>query len=103
MLPVCDQTVTIYLSTDWGLVRQVVSGCYCQWEQTAKESILGMAPQPKFRLILPGKHNINPGDYVVKGIGPEGVIFPDQIDGAARVEWVRDFTQSILPHMEAGN
>ena len=103
MIPLCDQTVTIYFSTERELIRQVVTGCCCQWEQTPKESILGTGGQTKFRLILPGKHSIAPGDYVARGIGPEGVVFPEQIPGVARVEWVRDFFHSVLPHTEAGN
>ena len=105
MIPLCDQTVTVYRCTGTGLVRQVVDGCFCTWQDSQKEDILGGHPVRKFRLFLPREAgSVAPGDWVCQGEGPEDVIFPSQIPGAEQVLWVKPMqNMGWLPHTEAGN
>ena len=105
MIPLCDQTVTVYRCTGTGLVRQVVDGCFCTWQDSQKEDILGGHPVRKFRLFLPREAgSVAPGDWVCQGEGPEDVIFPSQIPGVEQVLWVKSMLDmGWLPHTEAGN
>lgn len=105
MIPLCDQTVTVYRSLPGGFNRQVVDGCFCTWQDSHKEDILGGHNLRKFRLILPGEDAaIAPGDWICEGVGPENAVFPSQIPGAAQVMWVKPMqTLGLLPHIEAGN
>ena len=105
MIPLCDQTVTVYRCTVTGLVRQVVDGCFCTWQDSQKEDILGGHAVRKFRLFLPREAgSVAPGDWVCQGEGPEDVTFPSQIPSAEQVLWVKPMLDmGWLPHTEAGN
>lgn len=102
--PLCDQTVTLYSTTGRGVVRQVVKGCFYQWQRQL--GIDGLE-DTKFLLILPPDVRVGPGDRVYDGIGPEQVewedFLPVSIPGLAQVEYVQpQYFRGRVHHIEAG-
>ena len=102
--PLCTQTVTVYSAADQGITRQVVSGCFYQYQRQL--GIDGLE-DTKFLLILPADANIAPGDRVYDGIGPAQVVWeaflPVNTHGLAQVEYVQpQYFRGRLHHIEAG-
>ena len=69
----CDQTVTVYGLREGGLQRWVAENCYLVAEPGMTESIYGKSRENRFLLIIPGDVDLQPGDRVYEGIGPETV------------------------------
>ena len=69
----CDQTVTLYGIRDGEILRRVVENCYLAAESAIAENTFGKSRLKKFLLIIPGDQDLQPGDRVFDGIGPETV------------------------------
>lgn len=67
----CDQTVTLYGIREGVLQRRVAENCHLAAQQELTESIHGKSRQNRFLLIIPGDADLQPGDRVFDGIGPE--------------------------------
>ena len=68
----CCQTVTVYRNTAEGILRQVIPGCFLQWEDRVEQDADGIWQKRAFLLIQPGQQQlVFPGDKVWEGIGPE--------------------------------
>ena len=106
--PLCNMTVTIYRKTDQGIQRQVLQGCYYEWEQTCTREAAGLRKDRKFLLVIPrGRGEVSIGDRVLAGIGPETVdwnrFVPAAVEGLGQVAYLRPcYYNSILCHTEAG-
>ena len=108
MLPVCDQTVTIYRKEDGKVLRWVVKGCYFQYESAQSWEAYGENRQRPFQLILrPCCKRPQFGDRILPGIGPEEVVWEeflpctteDLVEVAYVIPWYWD---GQLHHVEAG-
>ena len=69
----CQQTVTVYGIRSGTLLRRVVENCHLAAESGIRETIHGKSRLNKFLLIIPGDYDLQPGDRVFDGIGPEEV------------------------------
>ena len=107
-LPLCHQTVTVYHLKGDGIHRRVISGCYYDWKQIRRAEGEGIHRDTAFLLILPAGEQLDPGDRIYDGIGPENVdwelFVPARIPGLSQAAWVRPcYVGSSLHHTEAGN
>lgn len=69
----CNQTVTLYGVRGGEILRRVAEGCYLASESGITENTFGKSRLKKFLLIIPGDQDLQPGDRVFEGVGPEGV------------------------------
>lgn len=69
----CDQTVTLYGIRDGEILRRVVENCYLAAESAIAENTFGKSRLKEFLLIIPEDFDLQPGDRVFRGIGPEEV------------------------------
>ena len=69
----CNQTVTLYGVRGGEILRRVAEGCYLAAESGITENTFGKSRLKKFLLIIPGDQDLQPGDRVFRGIGPEKV------------------------------
>ena len=68
----CCQTVTVYRQNGPEILRQVIPGCFLQWEVETGQDENGSWQERNFLLIQPGQEQlVFPGDTVFEGIGPE--------------------------------
>ena len=106
--PLCDMTVTVYRKTGDSIRREVLNGCYYEWEQTCTRDATGEKKDRKFLLVIPrGRGEISIGDRVLAGIGPKEVdwsrFVPAAVEGLGQVAYRRPcYYNSILCHTEAG-
>lgn len=105
----CCQTVTLYRLEADRVNRQVVENAFYSYTSAVTETDTGPRHNRSFTLILPGDADIQIGDRVYDGIGPEITqkawtgFLPVHISGLSQVEYVTPcafFGQ--LCHMEAG-
>ena len=102
--PLCDQIVTLYRQSLQGLQRRVVSGCFYSWRR--QQTPEGLT-ESKFLLVLPAGEDIEIGDRVYDGIGPETVVWeqflPINTPGLSQVAYVMPcYFRGALHHTEAG-
>lgn len=69
----CCQAVTVYGVREGNVKRQVLENCYFAPETGQKISLPGKSRLKKFLLIIPGEADLQPGDRVYDGTGPETV------------------------------
>ena len=69
----CRQTVTLYGMREGQLHRQVVRSCYFAPAHIQRTELTGKSRLKKFLLIIPGNGDVQPGDRIYDGIGPETV------------------------------
>lgn len=69
----CCQTVTVYGIREGNVKRQVLENCYFAPETGQKAELTGKSRRHTFLLIIPGCFDLQPGDRVYDGIGPEEV------------------------------
>ena len=101
--PLCDQTVTLYRQSPQGLQRRVVSGCFYSWRR--QQTPEGLT-ESKFLLVLPAGEDIEIGDRVFDGIGPETVdwetFLPALVPGLSQVEQATPYyIEGRFSHWEA--
>ena len=101
--PLCDQVVTLYHHNAAGTQRQVVRGCFYRWQQALEEGVL----QTRFLLVLPAGIQVQIGDRVCDGVGPEEILWesflPSRIPGVGQVAYVEPYyLDGRLHHTEAG-
>ena len=106
--PLCDQVVTCYRKTPEGVRRQVLEGCYMEF-QTAQDRDVALARTERpFLLVIPaGRGTVQVGDRVIPGIGPENVdwagFVPAAVENLAQVGYVKKwYWDGKLSHVEAG-
>lgn len=104
MHPLCTQTVTIYTHTPAGVSRRVVTGCFYQYRKTQTADGL---EDTKFLLVLPPQAQIDLGDRIIEGIGPEQVVWesflPVNTPGLSQAAYVTPYYfEGRLHHWEAG-
>ena len=104
----CNMTVTCYRKTDQGVQREVLDGCYYEWETECTREANGERMDRKFLLVIPkGRGDVEIGDRVIIGIGPEQVdwnrFVPAAVEGLGQVAYRRPcYYNSILCHTELG-
>lgn len=104
----CNMTVTVYRKTDRGVHREVLSGCYYEWELECTREAAGLRKDRKFLLVIPrGRGDVTIGDRIFPGVGPETVdwdrFVPAAVEGLGQVAYLRPcYYNSILCHTEAG-
>ena len=69
----CNQTVTLYGMREGKLQRKVLDNCCFAPETGEKAELSGKSRLKTFLLIIPGDADLQPGDRVYEGIGPEEV------------------------------
>lgn len=102
--PLCTQTVTLYRYTPQGVARQVIAGCFYRWQRQVGSDGL---EQTGFLLVLPAGVQVQTGDRVYDGVGPEQVVWerflPVNTTGLGEVAYVSPYYfQGRLHHIEAG-
>lgn len=72
----CDRTITLYRAEKGALTRQVVEGCFLEYDTQCSLVREGKRILRKFLLVIPGDREILVGDRVYDGIGPEDPHWP---------------------------
>lgn len=105
----CCQTVTLYRPEADRVNRQVVENAFYSYTSAVTETDTGPRHNRSFTLILPGDVDLQIGDRVYDGIGPEITqkawtgFLPVHISGLSQVEYVTPCTFfGQLCHVEAG-
>lgn len=104
MIPLCDQTVTVYRKKE----RFVVENCFYRHTQVLEESDLGKRQDGQFLLVVaPGDYVPQVGDKVLPGIGPETEngeqLLPCTAEGLGQIAYVTPwYLGGTLHHYEAG-
>ena len=108
-LPLCHQTVTVYHREGEKISRRVITGCYYDWKKIQKAEGEGIHRDTAFLLILPSGEQLEPGDRIYDGIGPEidmdgwAAFIPPAIPGLSEVAYVLPcYFEGKLCHVEAG-
>lgn len=101
----CDQTVTLYGIREGVRLRRVAENCHLAVRQGLSEDIHGKSRRNQFLLIIPGDADLQPGDRVYQGIGPETVdwqsfvpAFTPQLYEIGRVQ--RQYWDGQVCHVE---
>ena len=105
--PLCCQQVSIYRNTGGVVSRQVLQGCYLNWQDCLSDGETGPRFQRKFLMIVPGAADVRPGDRVLEGAGPEEVVWdsfiPVNVPGLCQADYVTAHKwQGQVCHVEAG-
>ena len=103
----CDQTVTLYRRRGGSISRQVVDNACYSYQVRQVTDQLGTRQETVFKLIIPGDAELQPGDRVMAGIGPEQVdwnsFLPVTVPGLGQVAYVSPcYWQGVIFHTEAG-
>ena len=109
--PLCDRTVTVYRPDGEQIHRQVVHGCYFQFEDRLVTNAAGQQRERPFLLIMPGDSlRVFAGDRVIAGEGPPVTkaqweqFIPALVPELVQVGYVKPcYWQGSLCHAEAGN
>ena len=106
--PMCNMTVTLYRKTGDSVRREVLHGCYYEWQLQCSRDATGLKKDRKFLLVIPdGRGEVLIGDRVIVGVGPERVdwnrFVPAAVAGLGQVAYVRPYyLEGKLTHTEAG-
>lgn len=103
----CNQTVTLYRRRGDTVSRQVVEGASFLYGAEQAADHLGTRRETPFQLIIPGDAQLQPGDRVYDGIGPEEVdwdtFLPVTVPGLVEAEYVEEHRwQGDICHTRAG-
>lgn len=103
----CDQTVTLYRRRGENITRQVVENAHYAYERRQVTDQYGTREETAFLLVIPGEVELQPGDRVYDGIGPEIVDWdgftPVAVEGLSQAEYVRVWRwQGKACHTTAG-
>lgn len=105
----CNQTVTLYGLRGDKIIRQMVENAHYSWQVQQVTDHEGTRQETKFRLIIPGRVNLLPGDRVYEGVGPQLTLsqwpayIPVLVTGLSQVEYVYPYRwQGEVCHTEAG-
>ena len=103
----CDQTVTLYRRRGEVIFRQVVENALYRHTLRQVSDQLGTRLEGLFTLIIPGDAQLQPGDRVMAGVGPETVdwssFVPSAVAGLCQVAYVTPRCwQGEICHTEAG-
>ena len=109
--PLCDQTVTLYRREGEKICRQVIYGCYFQFQDRMKTGANGHEYDRPFLLVIPGGTlRVFPGDRVMAGEGPAidseqwARFVPALVGSLVKVGWVKPcYWEGELCHTEAGD
>lgn len=104
----CSQTVTIYRKRADEILRQVAENCHLASKTVRNTENLGKSMAKKFLLIIPGEADLQPGDRVYEGIGPEEVqwetFLPVRVAQLYEVSYVKPcYWEGEIAHWEAGH
>ena len=101
----CCQTVTAYGVREGNVKRQVLENCYFAPEAGQEAALAGKSRLKKFLLIIPGDSDLQPGDRIYDGIGPEEVewqmfvpAFTDDLYEVGRVK--KQLWENEVTHVE---
>ncbi len=106
----CCQSVTVYRKTPEGIARQVIDGCYLQWQDGVTYETLGKRKERSFLLVQPGAEQlVFAGDRILEGVGPEvseeqwKTFVPALVPGLGEAAYARAYCwQGLFCHTEAG-
>lgn len=105
----CDRTVTVYSLRDGTVNRQILEGVFYNYQVAQVTDEQGRRQETKFLLIVPGRAQLQPGDRVFDGIGPEITpvqwrhFLPATVNGLSEIAYVSPyFWDNQLCHTEAG-
>ena len=100
----CQQTVTLYGMRNGSILRRVAENCCLAAESGLTENTFGKSRLKKFLLIIPGEQDLQPGDRVFDGVGPEEInwqtfvpAFTDELYEIGRVKkqlWENEVTHT---------
>ncbi len=103
----CNQTVTLYRLRNGTVQRRVVDGVHYRYWTQEKLDAAGKSRETGCLLIIPGKADIQPGDRVYPGVGPQitaqtwAGFLPVQIPGLAQIRYVApQWWQGEICHTE---
>ena len=98
----CQQTVTVYQKKGEAISRKIAENCYFSQNISTPTEPYGKSKEKKFLLIIPGDFDLQPGDRIYDGIGPEEVewqmfvpAFTDDLYEVGRVkkqQWENEVT-----------
>lgn len=92
-LSLCNQVVTLYRRRGDLITREVVEHASFIYGVQQVKDHLGTRRETVFQLIIPGNGDLQPGDRVYGGIGPETVdwntFLPVTVSGLAEVEYAK--------------
>lgn len=93
-----SDTVTIYRKTGYQVEREVCNNCRFEVKVESKPNILGEGQKHRCFLAVPADVQVQPGDFVVAGVGGEEI--PAD---AIRLSYAKPcYHQGQLHHTEAG-
>lgn len=69
----CRQTLTLYGMRNGQQIRKEIRSCYFAPVNLLRTDLTGKSRLKKFLLIIPGQLDVQPGDRIYDGIGPETV------------------------------
>ena len=104
MIPLCDQTVTVYRKDECF----VVENCFYHQSTAREDTLAGVEERRNFLLVTqPGGYVPKIGDRVYPGIGPEKVdwetFLPCTVAGLGEIAYVTPwYLGDQLHHYEAG-
>ena len=100
----CDQTVTLYRKEEETVSRKVIANAFLAAKVSCPNEPYGKSKEKTFLLIIPGEQDLQPGDRVFDGIGPEEVnwqtfvpAFTDELYEIGRVKkqlWEGEITHT---------
>lgn len=105
----CCQTVTLYGLRNGVVTRRVLENVLYTWQVIQVTDETGTRQETTFLLVLPGVVELQPGDRVLEGVGPEITadqwpeFLPVTVWGLAQVQYVKPYYWQGKPcHIEAG-
>lgn len=109
MYSLCRDTVTVYRCTSEGICRQVYTNANLQMLDKLVEDTHTPEWERPFLLIVPGQADLQVGDRIMRGEGPEvrpeewPKFLPENVEGLCQVQFVQNqYLQGICCHTEAG-
>ena len=101
----CDETVTIYRRNEGLVSRQVADNARLIRQTSTSTESYGKSRAKKFLLIIPGDFDLQPGDRIYDGFGPEEVewqmfvpAFTDDLYEVGRVK--KQLWENEVTHVE---
>ncbi len=105
----CSQTVTVYRLSGGQVHRKVFTDAFYQHWMGEKHGTAGRVQETGCLVIIPGCADLQPGDRVCPGVGPEVTasqwtgFLPVHVSGLSQIAYVKPcFFEGVLCHTEAG-